>query len=91
MAWSPDLEIEGDNSCHRPAERDGRFAGEGFAENLNAARSGTAIDDINLVERDVGEFFVVPKDGRSGDEEADVKAVVAALAVEKSNKLIDAC
>ena len=84
------MEIEGDYPCHRPAERDGRFAGEGFAENLNAARSGTAIDDIDLIERDVGEFFVVPKDGGSGDEEADVEAIVAALAVKKSDELIQA-
>lgn len=85
------MEIEGDYPCHRPAERDGRFAGEGFAENLNAARSGTAIDDIDLIERDVGEFLIVPKDGGCGDEQADVKAVIATLAVEKSDELIEAC
>ena len=90
MAWSPDLEIEGDNSCHRPAKRNGRFAGEGFAENLNAAWSGTAIDDIDLIEGDVGKFLVVPENGGSGDEEADVEAIVAALAVEESDELIQA-
>ena len=73
-----------------PLSGTGRFAGEGFAQNLDGAGSGPAVDDVDLGERHVGEFFVVPEDGGRRDEEADVEAIVAALAIQKGDELIEA-
>ena len=81
FAWSPDLKIEGDHPSYGAAKRDGRFAGKRFTQNLDGARSGAAVDDINLRERNVREFFVVPKNRRRRREKAYIQAVVAALAI----------
>ena len=57
---------------------------------MDRARRGAAIDNINFRKRSVGEFFVVPKDGRRGSKKTDVEAIVAALMVEKGDELIEA-
>ena len=73
-----------------PPNGTGRFAGQGFAQDLDSAGSGPAVDDVDLGERDVGEFFVVPDDGRGRSEEAYVEAIVAALAIQQGNELVEA-
>src|SRR6202011_2545878 len=79
-----------DYAGDRAAERDRGFARERFAQHLDAAGSRLAIDYVNLREGNVGELFVVPNDGRRGHEESDVQAVVAALAIEQGNELVEA-
>src|SRR5258708_34954383 len=93
-AWalwsSPDLEIQGDDAGDGASERDGSFTGQRFAQHLDAAGSGAAVDDVDLRERNVRQFLVVPKKRRSRNEETDVKAVVPALAIQERNELIQA-
>src|SRR6266478_1290167 len=84
-----DLEVQGDYAGHGSAQRDGRFASEGFAKHLDATRSRAAVDYIDLRERSVRELFVFPKDGGRGHKQSDVKAIVAALAVEDGDQLIE--
>ena len=45
---SPDLEIQRDHAGHRAAERHRRFAGERFTQDLDAAGSRPAVDDVDL-------------------------------------------
>src|SRR5229473_4783594 len=84
-----DLEVQGDYAGHGSAQRDGRFASEGFAKHLDATRSRAAVDYIDLRERSVRELFVFPKDGWRGHKQSDVKAIVTALAIEDSNELVE--
>src|SRR3954453_9589430 len=88
--WSPDLEVQGDDAGNGAAERNGGLAGEGFAQDLHAARSGPAIDHIDLGKGNVGKFFVFPKNGGRGNEQTDVEAIVATFAIEESDELIEA-
>src|SRR6266478_767580 len=84
-----DLEVQGDYAGHRSAQRDGRFAGEGFAKHLDATRSRATVDYIDLREGSVRELFVFPKDGGRGHKQSDVKAIVTALAIEDADELIE--
>jgi hypothetical protein len=45
---SPDLQIERDYASNGASERHGGFAGEGFAQDLDAAGSGAAVDDVDF-------------------------------------------
>src|ERR1700727_1537190 len=86
---SPDLKIERNDARNRAAELDRRFAGQRFAQNLNGSRSGTAVDHVDLGEWRVRQLFVVPENCGRWHEEADVEAIVAALAIQKRDQLIE--
>src|SRR5258708_28015477 len=83
------LEVQGNYAGNGSAQRYRRFAGQGFAKDLDAAGSGSAVDHIDLRQGNVREFLVFPKDGRRRHEQADVKAIVAALAIEDGDELVE--
>src|SRR5580693_5846117 len=87
--WSPDLEVERYDARNRAGQLHGRFAGERFAQNLNCSRRRTPVDYIDLRKWRVGQLFVVPKNRRRRHEESDVESIVAALAIQQRNKLIE--
>jgi hypothetical protein len=89
LSCSPDLEIERDDAGDGASKRDGSFTGKGFAQHLNGPGSGAAVDDVDLGKRNVGEFLVVPEKSGSGNEEANIKAVIAALAIQERDELIE--
>src|SRR6267143_4380771 len=89
-AWclSPNLQIERDDPGNGASQRDGSFTGQRFAQHLDAAGSGPSVNDVDLRERNVRQLLVVPKQRRSWSEEADVKAVVPALAIQERDQLV---
>src|SRR6266850_1335223 len=90
FSWSPDLEIKGDDAGDGASKQDGRFAGERFSQNLDAAGSGAAVNDVDLRERDVRKLFVAPEKRGRWREKANVQAIVAAFAVQEGDELIEA-
>src|SRR5713226_3899884 len=87
--FSPNRQIQGNHTGDRAAEGSGGFAGQRFAQDLNAAGSGAAVHDVDLRKRYVGEFLVVPEHRGGRNEEADVEAVIAALAIEERDELVE--
>ncbi len=83
------MKIQGDDAGDGASERDGSFTGQRFAQHLDAAGSGAAIHDVDLRERNVWQLLVFPEKRRGWSEEADVKAVVPALAIQKRDELIE--
>src|SRR5260221_9436135 len=83
------LEVQGNYAGNGSAQRYRRFAGQGFAKDLDAAGSGSAVDHVDLGQWNIGKLFVFPKDGRRRHEQADVKAIVAALAIEDGDELVE--
>src|SRR6266404_3493760 len=83
------LEVQGNYAGNGSAQRYRRFAGQGFAKDLDAAGRGSAVDHVDLGQWNIGKLFVFPKDGRRRHEQADVKAIVAALAIEDGDELVE--
>src|SRR5260370_847163 len=88
--FSPDLQIQGDDAGDGASERDGSFTGQRFAQHLDAAGSGAAVDDVDLRERNVRQFLVIPKERGGWRKQTNVEAVGAALAIQRGDKLIEA-
>src|SRR6266581_1189787 len=87
--YSPDLEIQGNDAGDGASERDGSFTGQRFAQHLDATGSWAAVHDVDLRERNVWQLLVFPEKRRGRSKEADVKAVVPALAVQERDQLIE--
>ena len=88
--FSPDLEIQGYDAGDGASERDGSFTGQRFAEYLDGAGSGAAINNVDLRERNVGQFLVIPKERRGRSEQTNIQTIVAALAIQQGNELVQA-
>src|SRR6266481_4624160 len=90
LRFSPDLEIERNDAGDGASERDGRFTGQRFAQDLDAAGCGAGVYNVDLRERNVGKLFVAPEKSGGWREKADVQAIIAAFAVEQRDELIEA-
>src|SRR5580704_11416749 len=87
--WSPNLEVERYDARNRAGQLHGRFAGERLAQNLNCSRRGTPVDHVDLRKRRVGQLFVVPKNCGRRHEQPDVQPIVAPLAIQQRDELVE--